>query len=100
MALVNSCFPISADAAPLLSGGPNNLSVMGNANAAALVNQLAIECQLPNIRNDITSVSPLIVFQHDGKSFTAKGANNKYSTIAKPVSLHFLADAKHRTKNQ
>ena len=40
----------------------DNFTIMGNSNGAALVNQLAIECRLPNIRNYVTGVSPLNVF--------------------------------------
>ena len=53
-----------------------NFSIIGSSNGAALVNQLAIECRLPNIRNYVSGVSPLNVFQHDGKAFKAKGPNN------------------------
>ena len=51
----------------------DNFSVMGNSNGAALVNQLAVESKLPNLRNYVTAVSPLNVYQHDGKNFKAKG---------------------------
>ncbi len=62
----------------------DTLSIMGVSNGAALVNQLAIESQLPNIKNYISSVSPLNRFQHDGTHFRAKGPNNTYRAIAKP----------------
>ena len=65
---------------------PNNFTIMGSSNGAALVNQLAIECRLPNIRNYVSSVSPLNVFQHDGKNFKAKGDDNNYQTVAKPMT--------------
>lgn len=63
----------------------DNFSVMGNSNGAALVNQLAIESKLPNFRNYITAVSPLNVYQHDGKNFKAKGADNNYKVVATPM---------------
>ncbi len=63
-----------------------NVSVMGNSNGAALVNQLAIESRLPNFRNYVTAVSPLNVYQHDGVNFKAKGADNNYDTIAIPMT--------------
>ena len=63
----------------------DNVTVMGNSNGAALVNQLAIECRLPNIRNYISGVSPLNVWQHDGNSFKAKGAQNDYATVVQPA---------------
>ena len=63
----------------------DNFSVMGNSNGAALVNQLAIETKLPNFRNYVTAVSPLNVYQHDGKNFKAKGADNNYQTVATPM---------------
>ena len=64
----------------------DNFSVMGNSNGAALVNQLAIESKLPNLRNYVTAVSPLNVYQHDGKNFKAKGADNNYQVVATPMS--------------
>ncbi len=64
----------------------NNFSIMGNSNGAALVNQLAIECKLSGIRNYISGVSPLNVYQHDGKNFKAKGPANNYQTIARPMT--------------
>ena len=63
----------------------DNFSVMGNSNGAALVNQLAIESKLPNLRNYVTAVSPLNVYQHDGKNFKAKGADNNYQGVATPM---------------
>ena len=63
---------------------PEAFTIMGSSNGAALVNQLAIECSLPNIRNYITAVSPLNSYQYDGKQFKAKGANNNYQTVAIP----------------
>ena len=59
---------------------------MGNSNGAALVNQLAIESKLPNLRNYVTAVSPLNVYQHDGKNFKAKGADNNYHDVATPMT--------------
>ena len=64
----------------------NNFTIMGVSNGAALVNQLAIESQLPNIRNYISGVSPLNGRQHDGKNFKAKGAHNDYREIANPMT--------------
>ena len=64
----------------------DNFSVMGNSNGAALVNQLAIESKLPNLRNYVTAVSPLNVYQHDGKNFKAKGADNNYQVVATPMT--------------
>ena len=63
----------------------DNFSVMGNSNGAALVNQLAIESKLPNLRNYVSAVSPLNVYQHDGKNFKAKGADNNYQVVATPM---------------
>lgn len=64
----------------------DNFSVMGNSNGAALVNQLAIESKLPNLRNYVSAVSPLNVYQHDGKNFKAKGADNNYQIAATPMT--------------
>ncbi len=58
---------------------------MGNSNGSALVNQLAIECRLPNIRSYVTGVSLLNVFQHDGRNFKAKGDDNNYQAVATPL---------------
>ena len=63
---------------------PNSFTIMGNSNGAALVNQLAIESKLPNIRNLISAVSPLNVYQHNGKGFRARGKDNNYSNIVRP----------------
>ncbi len=65
---------------------PNNFSIMGASNGAALVNQLAIESKLPNIRNYISGVSPLNVWQYDGKHFKAKGDDNNYHVAATPMT--------------
>jgi len=62
----------------------DDFTIMGSSNGAALVNQLAIECKLPNIRNYISSVSPLNTFQHDGKQFKAKGHDNNYRETVTP----------------
>ena len=62
-----------------------NFSIIGSSNGAALVNQLAIECRLPNIRNYVSGVSPLNVYQHDGKAFKAKGPNNTYRNAVVPM---------------
>ncbi|MDA7527409.1 PQQ-binding-like beta-propeller repeat protein [bacterium] len=64
----------------------NNFSVMGASNGAALVNQLAIECRLPNIRNYISGVSPLSVWQFDGEHFKAKGEDNNYHKVSNPLT--------------
>ncbi|MFK8115659.1 MAG: PHB depolymerase family esterase [Rubripirellula sp.] len=64
----------------------NDFSIMGSSNGAALVNQLAIESQLPNIRNFISAVSPLNVWQHDGEQFKAKGDDNRYQEVGIPVT--------------
>ena len=63
-----------------------NFSIIGSSNGAALANQIAIESQLPNIRNYVTGVSPLNVYQHDGKSFKAKGATNDYRKTVQPMA--------------
>ena len=63
----------------------DNFSVMGNSNGAALVNQLAIESKLPNLRNYVSAVSPLNVYQHDGQNFKTKGDDNDYQTVATPM---------------
>ncbi len=65
---------------------PNNFTIMGTSNGAALVNQLAIESKLPNIRNYISGVSPLNVWQHDGENFKAKGDDNNYRDVATPMA--------------
>ncbi len=64
----------------------DNFSIIGSSNGAALVNQLAIECQLPNIRNYVSGVSPLNAYQHDGRSFKAKGENNSYRKSVRPMT--------------
>jgi poly(3-hydroxybutyrate) depolymerase len=64
---------------------PNNFTIMGASNGAALVNQLAIESRLPNIRNYISGVSQLNVWQYDGKHFKAKGDDNNYRNVASPA---------------
>lgn len=63
----------------------NNFAIMGASNGAALVNQLMIESKLPNVRNYISGVSPLNVWQYDGQNFKAKGDDNNYRTIAIPA---------------
>jgi poly(3-hydroxybutyrate) depolymerase len=63
---------------------PDNFTIMGNSNGAALANQLAIESRLPNIRNYVTAVSPLNELQHDGRNFKAKGDDNRYQAVATP----------------
>lgn len=63
----------------------NNFTIMGASNGAALVNQLMIESKLSNVRNYISGVSPLNVWQHDGKNFKAKGDDNNYRTIVTPA---------------
>jgi poly(3-hydroxybutyrate) depolymerase len=62
----------------------DQFTIMGSSNGAALANQLAIECPLPQIRNYVTCVSPLNVFQHDGEDFKARGTNNQYSEAVTP----------------
>lgn len=64
----------------------DNVSIMGSSNGSALVNQLLIECKLKNIRNYVAVVSPLNVFQHDGKNFKAKGVNNNYQKTTTPLA--------------
>lgn len=63
----------------------DDFTVMGSSNGAALVNQMAIETQLAGIRNYVTSVSQLNTYQHDGKNFKAKGADNNYEVSAEPM---------------
>ncbi len=63
----------------------DNFTIMGSSNGAALANQMMIESRLPNIRNYICGVSPLNVFQHDGKNFKAKGDDNKYRKSVTPM---------------
>ena len=63
---------------------PDNFTIMGVSNGAALANQLAIESRLPNVRNYVTAVSPLNVLQHDGRNFKAKGDDNSYEAVATP----------------
>ena len=64
---------------------PDDFSIMGNSNGAALVNQIAIETSLPHIRNYITGVSQLNAWQYDGKHFKAKGDQNQYHAVAAPM---------------
>lgn len=64
----------------------DNFTIMGSSNGAALVNQLAIECRLPHIRNYVTGVSPLNVFQHDGRNFKVRGEGNNYQAVAIPMT--------------
>lgn len=63
---------------------PDNFTIMGVSNGAALANQLAIESRLPTIRNYVTAVGPLNVLQHDGRHFKAKGDDNSYRTVVTP----------------
>ncbi len=63
----------------------NNFTIMGASNGSAMVNQLAIESRLPNIRNYISGVSPLNVFQYDGGRFKAKGERNNYRVAVTPA---------------
>lgn len=63
----------------------NNFTVMGSSNGAALVNQMMVESRLPNIRNYISAVSPLNVFQYDGRNFKAKGEDNNYRQTVTPL---------------
>ena len=64
---------------------PNGFTIMGASNGAALVNQLAIESNLPNVCNYISGVSQLNVWQYDGKDFKAKGDDNDYRKVARPI---------------
>jgi len=63
----------------------NNFTIMGASNGAAMVNQLAIESRLSNIRNYISGVSPLNVWQYDGEYFRAKGEDNNYRVAVTPA---------------
>lgn len=64
----------------------DNFTIMGASNGSALVNQIAIESKLPNIRNYISGVSPLNECQYDGRNFKAKGNNNEYQIAAQPMT--------------
>jgi len=64
----------------------DNFSIMGASNGAALVNQMLIESKLPNIRNYISGVSQLNVWQHDGEQFKAKGTDNDYRKPTQPMT--------------
>lgn len=64
---------------------PEAFTIMGSSNGAALVNQLMIESDLPNVRNYISGVSPLNVWQYNGQQFKAKGADNEYRNAAFPA---------------
>lgn len=64
----------------------SNFTIMGASNGSALVNQIAIESKLPNIRNYITGVSPLNVWQYDGTRFKARGDDNNYRVAASPMT--------------
>lgn len=63
----------------------NDFTIIGISNGAALVNQIAIETELPNIKNYISAVSPLNGFQYDGKNFKSRGEENDYEEVAKPL---------------
>jgi poly(3-hydroxybutyrate) depolymerase len=63
-----------------------NFTIMGASNGAALVNQLAIESNLSNVRNYISGVSQLNEWQYDGRNFKAKGDDNNYRTVATPAN--------------
>lgn len=63
----------------------NDFTIMGISNGAALVNQIAIETKLPNIKNYISAVSPLNGFQYDGKNFKSRGEENNYEEVTKPL---------------
>jgi poly(3-hydroxybutyrate) depolymerase len=65
---------------------PDDFTIMGSSNGAALVNQLMIERELPGVRNYVSSVSQLNVWQHDGKHFKKKGVDNNYESVATPVT--------------
>jgi len=62
-----------------------HVTVIGSSNGAAMVNQLAIESQMSQIKNLVTLVSPLNAFQHDGAFFRKKGPNNGYTERAQPL---------------
>lgn len=64
---------------------PDDFTIMGASNGAALVNQLAIESKLANIRNYISGVSQLNSWQYDGQQFKAKGDDNNYREVASPA---------------
>ena len=68
----------------------DDFTIMGSSNGAALTNQIAIESDLPNIRNYITGVSPLNVWQYDGRAFKAKGQDNAYRKVRKPAPNKML----------
>lgn len=63
----------------------SSVTVMGNSNGAALVNQIGIESKLTGIRNLISCVSPLNTFQFDNGNFKARGAKNDYEKDVQPV---------------
>ena len=63
----------------------NQFSIVGVSNGAALANQIAIESEMKQIRNLVTSVSQLNVYQHDGKNFKARGRGNQYKKVARPI---------------
>ena len=63
-----------------------NITILGSSNGAALVNQIAIETKLSNIKNYISLVSPLNSYQHDGKSFKLRGDGNNYKESSKPLA--------------
>lgn len=64
----------------------SDFTIMGNSNGAALVNQLAIESRLPNIRSYISGVSPLNEWQYDGENFKVKGDDNNYRKATTPMT--------------
>lgn len=64
---------------------PKGFTIMGVSNGAALVNQLMIESSLPGVRNYISGVSPLNIWQYDGQQFRARGADNDYRRAVVPA---------------
>ena len=63
----------------------NQFSIVGVSNGAALANQIAIESDMKQIRNLVTSVSQLNVYQHDGRNFKTRGRGNQYKKVARPM---------------
>lgn len=62
----------------------NSFTIMGDSNGAALVNQFAIESQLPNVRNYLSIVSPLNGYQYSDGGFRMKGEENSYEEAVNP----------------
>lgn len=64
----------------------DDITIMGSSNGAALVNQLAIESRLPQIRTLISCVSPLNAWQYQDGQFRQRGPQSNYEQAVRPVT--------------